>query len=456
MKTSTSSRRAATSSSVSSVTPRCDLASLIGGLEALAGDVEHDVAVHLHEAPVGVPGEALVARARRQTLHRLVVEPEVEDGVEHARHRLARTGAHRDEQRVLGIAQPLAGVLLQARQRLGDLLGEAVRQVAIGAHVGDAGLGRDREARRDAVGAQHPRHLGHVGALAAEQVAHVPRPLGEVVDPLRRRGGAHAVRDPTRARWSRGGPPRPRAAAPPRGARRSPRPPARPGAGRARAPAGPAASGLPSASTMKRWASSSSAKAPASQAPQTTPPAAPEKPLRCSRSPQAAQAASCGARPAASSSFSRNASWLATVAWARPSASSSASSWHSRLKTSGCGSPSSNRRVTASQARLALSSAAASAAQARVALDRLGPRDGQQVAAPLVEHELDAEERLQAPAEAAARAPHALGDRAELAAMRGVEVQDAVGLAVAHRAQDDRLRLQRMAGHRLDGHRYTL
>ena len=37
-------------------------------------------------------------------------------------------------------------------------------------------------------------------------------------------------------------------------------------------------------------------------------PAAPEKPTRCSRSPQLAHAPSCGARPAASSSFSRKAS----------------------------------------------------------------------------------------------------------------------------------------------------
>ena len=42
---------------------------------------------------------------------------------------------------------------------------------------------------------------------------------------------------------------------------------------------------------MNACASSSSGKALASQAPQTTPPAAPEKPTRCSRSPQAAQPA---------------------------------------------------------------------------------------------------------------------------------------------------------------------
>ena len=63
-------------------------------------------------------------------------------------------------------------------------------------------------------------------------------------------------------------------------------------------------------------APASSGNALASQAPQTTPPAAPEKPTRCSRSPQDAQAASWGAKPAASSSLRRKASALARPALA--------------------------------------------------------------------------------------------------------------------------------------------
>ena len=76
-------------------------------------------------------------------------------------------------------------------------------------------------------------------------------------------------------------------------------------------------------------------------------------------------------------------------------------------------------------------------AQARVGGDGLGAGDGQQVAAALVEHEVEAEERLQPAAEARARAAHALGDRADSAAIRGIEVQDAVGFSVAEAAEDD-------------------
>ena len=53
-------------------------------------------------------------------------------------------------------------------------------------HVEDARLGRDREARGHALGAEDARHLGDVRALAAEQIAHLARPLGEVIDVLRR------------------------------------------------------------------------------------------------------------------------------------------------------------------------------------------------------------------------------------------------------------------------------
>ena len=54
-----------------------------------------------------------------------------------------------------------------------DLLGEPVRELPAVRHVGAAGVRRDREAgrHRDA----ELRHLGEADALAAEQLAAVPR-----------------------------------------------------------------------------------------------------------------------------------------------------------------------------------------------------------------------------------------------------------------------------------------
>ena len=209
------------------------------------------------------------------------------------------------------------------RERVRDLLLEAGGLLAAGRHVGDARLGGDREARRHALGAEHPRHLGDVRALAAEQVAHLARALGEVVDELRlpraraeslglglgrhpphphvgvvlerlrdravglaegaapARSGARPAGGPARRRGTRG-PPRRAGTSPPR----SPGRPRRP-----------------------RWPRSRSG---------------------ARRSPQVAHDASSGAKPAASSSLIRNASACARVA-ASGSRSSSWSSWQSRL-----------------------------------------------------------------------------------------------------------------------------
>ncbi len=203
---------------------------------------------------------------------------------------------------------------------------------------------------------------------------------------------------------------------------------------------------------MKPCASSPSGNEPASHAAHTTPPAAPEKPTRCSRSPQLAQAPSCGASPAASSSFRRNASappWLSVD----PSASAprvlveqrqlaAQQVEHAGVRLRGLEQP--PHRVARARRRV---QAARVTAQARVAIDRLRAGDRQQLAPAFVQLDVQAEERLQAPAEAAARAPHALRDRAHAPALRRVQVQDAVRLAVAHRAQHHRFGLHSSACH---------
>ena len=60
-----------------------------------------------------------------------------------------------------------------------------------------------------------------------------------------------------------------------------------------------------------------------------------------------------------------------------------------------------------------------------------------------MQHQLDVRERLQPPAEARFRPPHALGDRTDSAAVCRVHVQDAIGLAEPERAEHDRFGLVR-------------
>ena len=129
----------------------------------------------------------------------------------------ARARSHRDQQRVAGIAERLAGDAPDLRKRGRDLRLERWRighraVVVVGADLGgDGESGRHRQAE---IG-----HLREARALAAEQVAHVGAAfrgaVAETVDPFRRRadredawpGAVDALRpaDLGRARWS--GPP---------------------------------------------------------------------------------------------------------------------------------------------------------------------------------------------------------------------------------------------------------
>jgi hypothetical protein len=97
-----------------------------------------------------------------------------------------RAGTHRDEQRILVIAERAAGQLADMGERGIDLARKLIRILfAVGIEV-SADFGRDREAgrhRQTEIG-----HLGEVGALAAEKIAHLACALGraapEPVDPL--------------------------------------------------------------------------------------------------------------------------------------------------------------------------------------------------------------------------------------------------------------------------------
>ena len=201
---------------------------------------------------------------------------------------------------------------------------------------------------------------------------------------------------------------------------------------------------------MNPCASPESGKPPRSQAAQTTPPASPEKPTSSPASPQRAQEASSGAKPVASASFSRKASAVARPA--APSALPSAVDRLGRRRASpgsgraGCrrrGSPPRRRRGAAPRRRRAPRPRARPlGAQVRVRGDRVRRGDRREIAAALVEDEVEPKERLQPAAEARARPAHALGDRPDPPSRGAVEVQDPIGLAVADAAQDDRLGLE--------------
>ena len=130
----------------------------------------HHVAVHLNKPAVGVVGKTAIAGGLRQTLHRLIVEAEIQDRVHHARHAVAGTRTHAQQQRIVHVAKLLAGLFFEHFDVGGDRFFEPLGKLLARVVVVDADLRCDRKAaghRQADLG-----HLCQVGSLAAEQGLH--------------------------------------------------------------------------------------------------------------------------------------------------------------------------------------------------------------------------------------------------------------------------------------------
>ena len=143
----------------------------IGIVLVLRLELEHDVAEHLAEAPVRIPRKARIPADLLEPLHRLVGQPEIQHRVHHARHRDPCSRSHRHQQRIFRVAKFAPERFFDSHDALRDALGKPLRIfVAVIVKV-IADSRRDRESGRNRQ--LEPRHLGEIGALAAEQVAHL-------------------------------------------------------------------------------------------------------------------------------------------------------------------------------------------------------------------------------------------------------------------------------------------
>ena len=134
-------------------------------LEVLLADLHDDVREHLDEATVAVPRPARILRLLGKRLDDLLVEAEVQDRVHHARHRGARARTDGNEERLLHIAELLAGGLLELLDILVDLIHDVVGDHLAVVVVARTRLGRNRKALRH--GNPQASHLRKVSALAA-------------------------------------------------------------------------------------------------------------------------------------------------------------------------------------------------------------------------------------------------------------------------------------------------
>jgi len=147
-------------------------------LEAAVIELEHHVGIHLDEAAIAVPGEAGVAADRGKAFDGDVIEAEVEHRVHHAGHRGAGARTDRYEQRIGGIAEPLARDRLDMGDAVGDFGLHAVGEAAALLIIDRAHRGADREAGRHR---QADRgHAIEIGTLAAEQILVALAAVGHI------------------------------------------------------------------------------------------------------------------------------------------------------------------------------------------------------------------------------------------------------------------------------------
>ena len=148
-------------------------------LKVLLADLHDHVGIHLDKAAVAVPGPAGVVGLLGDDVHHILVQAEVQDGVHHAGHGGAGAGADGDQQGILVIAELLAGDLLHLLDILHDLGHDLVIDLTAVLIILGAGLGGDGKALGN--GQADVGHLGQVGSLAAQQLAHLRIAFGEQV-----------------------------------------------------------------------------------------------------------------------------------------------------------------------------------------------------------------------------------------------------------------------------------
>ena len=103
----------------------------------------------LQKTSIVVPGKIFVAVDADEFLHQIFILADVVDRGHHSRHGDGTAAAHREQQRLLGRTEDLAGLLLDSGQSLSDLLheflpglGESENYLTAAEHLGGDDEGR--------------------------------------------------------------------------------------------------------------------------------------------------------------------------------------------------------------------------------------------------------------------------------------------------------------------------
>ncbi len=162
---STSLRRAATSSSVSVGTPDCASRAVDRFGEERRWAAGGDLGMRLHQPSVRVPYEDGITCRAEKPRHCGVTEPDVEDRVEHSWHRPRGTRSHGEEEWTAAGTEAQPGGVLDVTDAAVDQGDHVCVEPPLTGVVGGADLGAEHEAGRDGQpGSGHSHEVGGLGA----------------------------------------------------------------------------------------------------------------------------------------------------------------------------------------------------------------------------------------------------------------------------------------------------
>ena len=138
---------------------------------------ENDITIHLNKTAIAIPSEALVLGCGSQSQNRLIIQPQIQDGVHHAWHGVTGTGAHCNEEwHALGVTKLAVhdffhGLHARFHLSLEACWVSALVCIVIGANFGcDCESGRNRKT--------NAAHLCEIRAFASEQCFHGTATIG--------------------------------------------------------------------------------------------------------------------------------------------------------------------------------------------------------------------------------------------------------------------------------------
>ena len=131
----------------------------------------HHISVHGDKATIAIVTKTGIISFFDQPLHGLVVQSQIENSIHHSGHGSAGSGAHRNQQGVLGITKFRFHYFFHILQGILQFLFQTGWIFIIIIIIVRANFGRDGKTRRDRYA--YVGHLGQVSALTTQEIFHI-------------------------------------------------------------------------------------------------------------------------------------------------------------------------------------------------------------------------------------------------------------------------------------------